>query len=146
MENEEKKDLGLKEEQVEEVKKLVKSEVINEHSLNEKEGEIYTKILEEAQMPVTMKDEDFTLGANELDIRGLSKKNKEQMIFRQLTLCLVYLKQILTSSVDISRLIMVIAAKLGVEDIIKATDEVIEKVYEENEQLNKIKEQIKKDA
>ena len=81
----------------------------------------------------------FEQGRNELDIRSLSKKNLTQMFFRNGVLDIVYLKQILTSLVDITRLLMVIADKLGVEDIIQATDDIIEKQRDQIEKKEGVK-------
>ena len=135
------------EEDIAEMKEEIKKEVIAENTPTDAQQELFNKILEEAQMPVTMKDEDFTLGPNELDIRGLSKKNQSQMVFRSLVLQNVYLKQCLTSIIDTTRLLMVIANKMGVENIPEATDEVMDKLFEQNAELKKLKEQAaKKDA
>ena len=110
----------------------IKEEVIKEHGLDEKQAELFMKMLEEANMPVKMTDADFKLGAQELDIRSLNKKNLTQMMFRSLVLSNVYNKHVLSSLVDIMRLIMVIADKMGVENIVKATDEIIEKTKKQN--------------
>ncbi len=135
-------DAGLKDSDVQAIKKENERRVKEQHVLNKDQQRIFTKILKEAKMPVKIKDEDFKLGENELDIRGLSSANRTQMLFRELTLENIYLKQCLTSLIDISRLLMVIADKLGVEDIVASTDDVIEKV----EKKEKIKEQLKKVA
>lgn len=115
-------------EKLNEVKKKVKEGVIEKHSITEQEQEIYNKVLKEALMPVVLGDADFKLGANELDIRHLSKDNKEQIKFRQEVLSIVYQKQILSSLVDITRLLMIVLKKLGVEDVVKATDDLIEEL------------------
>lgn len=125
-------DLGLGEKDVQKVKAEVEKKVVENHVLNKEQQKIFSRIMDEAHMPVHFSDSKFKLGENELDIRDLSKKNKEQMTFRQSTLELVYLKQILTTLIDISRLLMVVADKLGVEDIIAATDVVIEKTMKAN--------------
>ena len=123
------------EEDIEKVKEEIKQEVIAESTPKEKQNKLLEQILAEAAMPVTMNDDDFKLGESELDIRNLSKKNKEQMMFRQGVLNAVYLKQCLTSLIDVTRLLMVIADKLGVDDIVASTDEVIEKVTLKNKEL-----------
>ena len=132
-------DAGLTEEDVKVVKEEVERKVKEQHVLNPEQQELFQQILEAAKMPVRLDNKDFKLGENELDIRYLSKQNKEQMFFRQMTLQNVYLKQILTSLVDVSRLLMVVADFLGVKDIIGKTDEIIEKLEKEN----KIREQLK---
>ena len=132
-------DAGLTEEDVKVVKEEVERKVKEQHVLNPEQQDLFQQILEAAKMPVRLDNKDFKLGENELDIRYLSKQNKEQMFFRQMTLQNVYLKQILTSLVDVSRLLMVVADFLGVKDIIGKTDEIIEKLEKEN----KIREQLK---
>ncbi len=131
-------DLGLGEKDVQKVKAEVEKKVVENHVLNKEQQRIFNRIMDEAHAPVHFSDSKFKLGENELDIRDLSKKNKEQMNFRQGTLNLVYLKQILTTLIDISRLLMVVADKLGVEDIVAATDVVIDKTMK----ANKIKEKL----
>lgn len=136
----------LTEKDVEEVKKVVEEEVIKANSMTEKESEIYKKILEEAEAPVEIDDSKFELGKNELDIRKLSKKNKEQMHFRQSALLLTYLRAVSQSQVDIIRLLMIIADKLGIENIIQATDDIIEKQKEQHDSLKGIIKENKNDA
>ena len=126
-------DAGLKEEDIQGVKDAVSDKVKKNHVLNPGQQRIFEEILSAAKMPVKMDNKDFKLGENELDIRWLSKQNRDQIIFRMSVLENVYLKQILTSLIDISRLLMVIADKIGVEDIIGKTDEVIEKVEKEQQ-------------
>ena len=126
-------DAGLKEEDIQGVKDAVSDKVKKNHVLNPDQQRIFEEILSAAKMPVKMDNKDFKLGENELDIRWLSKQNRDQIIFRMSVLENVYLKQILTSLIDISRLLMVIADKIGVEDIIGKTDEVIEKVEKEQQ-------------
>ena len=134
-------DIGLTKKDVEKTKDEVKKKVTEQHELTPQQEDLFQQILKEAEMPVVHRDTDFKLGKNELDVRYLNKENKYQMLFRQLTLNNVYAKQCLTSLIDVTRLLMIIADKLGVEDIVKATDEVIEKI----EKANKIKEQLARD-
>lgn len=136
MGNEKKQPVRVTEEDVEKVKEGIKEAVIKEHGISEEQAKLYEQMVKEAQMPVTMKDEDFELGIQELDIRGLSKKNKEQMFFRSLVLFNVYSKQILTSLIDTTRLLMIIADKLGIEDIIEATDDILEKIAKQRQDIN----------
>jgi hypothetical protein len=117
-------------EKLNEVKKEVKKKVVENHSITEEEQKVYNQALKEALMPVTIGDADFKLGANELDIRQLSKSNKEQIDFRQAVLNVVYLRQLNSSLVDITRLLMIVLKKLGVEDVIGATDDLIEELKE----------------
>ena len=132
-------DAGLVEGDVDVIKAENEKKVIAQHTLNPQQEDLFKQIMEEAKMPVKLSDGKFKLGENELDIRYLSKGNKEQMFFRELVLAIVYLKQILTSQIDTTRLLMIIADKLGIEDIVGKTDEVIEKIEKEN----KIRESLK---
>ena len=125
-----------KEKVLDKMKEDIKKGVIAESQATPEMEELYNEALKVADMPVAMKDEDFILGKQELDIRGLSKENQVQMMFRQFTLMIVYLKQIMTSVIDFTRLEMVIADKLGVEDLIQATDDILEKTKKIRKDLN----------
>ena len=92
-------------------------------------------------MPVEYLDKDFKLGDNELYIRSLSKRNYNQMIFRTLVLQNVYLKNVTSGLLDITRLLLVLLDKLGVEDIVKATDDIVDKINEQTELLKNLKKQ-----
>lgn len=133
-------------EDIEKVKEEIKDAVIEEHGVSEETSKLYNELLKEVQMPVGMEDADFKLGINELDIRKLNKRNKEQMTFRQGVLTNVLLKNLSTSLVDIIRLLMVIADKLGVPDIIKATDDIIEKTAKQRAELKGFVKEPNKDA
>lgn len=131
-------------EKLNDVKKEVKKSVINKHSITEEEQKVYDKALKEALMPVAIGDADFKLGANELDIRNLSKANKEQIQFRQEVLTITYLRQLNSSLVDITRLLMIVLKKLGVEDVIGATDDLLEELKERTEKALKEQEEVNK--
>lgn len=137
-------DAGLKKSDIEDVKAETRKKVIHDHVLNKEQQEIFKKMLKAADMPVRMTDAEFKLGKNELDIRGLSKSNQQQMIFRTQVLNNTYLKQLLTSLIDVTRLLMILCDKFGVEDIIGATDDIIEKV-EKQRGIKKQLKQAKKD-
>ena len=62
MGNEKKQPVRVTEEDVEKVKEGIKEAVIKEHSIDEEQAKLYEQMVKEAQMPVTMKDEDFELG------------------------------------------------------------------------------------
>ena len=135
---------------VEELKKKVAEDVKANANIKPEETDTFMEMLQEAMMPVTMTDEEFELGSKELDIRSLSKKNTTQMLFRTLVLQNVYLKQLLTASIDQIRLLMVLADKMGVENISKATDEVVLKEKKKNNiktpaELEKAEEETKED-
>ena len=118
---------------VEEAKQIIKEKVIADHEVDDATQEIMARILEEAKMPIEMKNEDFKMGERELDIRGLSSKNRDQMLFRMLVLNNVYQRQNALTLIDIMRLIMVLLKQMGVNSIEEAIDNLIQ------EQTQKIK-------
>ena len=87
-------------------------------------------ILKAAKMPVTLKDKDVVMGEREIDIRNLSPQNREQLMFRMFELQNVNLKNAVDSLIDITRLLMLVLKKLGYDDIIKATDDLITELAE----------------
>ena len=127
--------MGEKEinEKVEQAKKISKEKVIADHEVDDDTQEIMARILEEAKMPIELKNEDFKMGERELDIRGLSSKNRDQMLFRMLVLNNVYQRQNALTLIDIMRLMMILLKQMGVENIEKAIDDLIQ------EQTQKIK-------
>lgn len=82
-------------------------------------------ILKAARMPVTLKDKDVVMGEREIDIRNLSPQNREQLVFRMLELGNVNIKNCLDSLIDITRLLMLVLKKMGYDDIVKATDDLM---------------------
>lgn len=112
------------EKEIEEFREARAKDSLLDSQLDEKQRKLLEDISNEARMPIKLKDGDIELGEGELDIRELSKKSKEQLIFRQLILNNVYLRQVVQSQVDLLRLVMIILKKLGVEDIIQATDDL----------------------
>ena len=136
------KPLELTEEAVAKVKEAVAEEVRQEAGISDAQSELFKQMCEEATMPVEFLDKHFKLGDNELDIRQLSKKNFNQMLFRTLVLQNVYLKNIVTSLIDLTRLMLIKLDHDGIEDIVKATDDIIEKIAEQNE-LNKKQKLVK---
>ena len=114
----------------EEIKQTLKEAALEETELKDEELALLEQALKEAKMPVEVHDKDFKCGERELDIRGLSKKNKDQMMFRMSVLNIVYQRQITQSLVDIIRLIMVALKKMGVDDVVKATDDLLEELSE----------------
>lgn len=103
-------------------------------------------ILKAARMPVTLKDKDVVMGEREIDIRNLSPQNREQLMFRMLELQNVNTKNCLDSLIDITRLMMLILKKMGYDDIVKATDDLMIEVAQkeaEKEALKKEKETVK---
>ena len=120
----------LSEDDVAKVKQAIDCAQIDATLLSENDQAILKKMHEEARLPVELNDANFKMGEQELDVRKLNRTNWRQMEFRQLILQNIYLKQIAMGQTDLLRLLMVIADKLGVEDIVKATDDVIDKVEE----------------
>lgn len=135
---EETKEDVLHEEDIAKVKKAIDQAHMDASLLSDHDKEILRRIHEEAKLPIELNDKDFKMGEQELDVRKLSRANWRQMNFREQILTNIYLKQIAMGQTDILRLLMVIADKLGVEDIVQATDDVIDKV-EEAEKLKRNK-------
>lgn len=135
------KPIELNEETIEQVKARIADEVREEAGISAKDSDLFRQMCEEASMPVEYLDKDFKLGDNELDIRSLSKRNYNQMIFRTLVLQNVYLKNTTSGLLDITRLLLVLLDKLGVEDIVKATDDIVDKINEQTELLKNLKKQ-----
>ena len=126
-------DAGLTKEHVKQVREETHKKVIEDHVLSKEQQKLFKQMLKEADMSQVIKDAEMVLGKNELDIRQLSDKNFRQMMFRSQVISNIYLKQILTSLVDITRLLMIQCDIMGVEDIVGATDDIIEKI---NKQRN----------
>ena len=118
----------LTKEQKAELKESAKKIAMKEFDLKEEDALLLEQAMKEARMPVSLTDKDFKCGEGELDIRKLSPENINQMMFRMATLNVVYGRQLAQSLVDIMRLLMLILKKLGYEDIIKATDELLEEL------------------
>lgn len=117
----------LTEGDVRKARKALKEGAIKESAPTAEQEEIANQIFKEASMPISISDEEFELGARELDIRGLNAKNKAQMAFRMQVLSNVYLRQIAQNQIDLMRLMFVLLEKLGVEDIDAAVDAVLDK-------------------
>lgn len=132
-------------ETIKKVRDEIANEVIKDNEIPEEQAEAFKQMLEEATMPVELKDEEFKLGDNELDIRGLSDKNIIQMFFRTLALQSVWLKNITTSLIDLTRLMMIHLDHEGVKDIVKATDDIIEKIKKQNQVKSEKLDNVKKD-
>lgn len=112
------------------LKESAKKMATEQLELSEHDKEIIETALKEAKMPVKLTDKDFKCGEGELDIRKLSQENLNQMMFRMATLNIVYGRQVAQSLVDVMRLIMIVLKKLGCDDIIKETDDLLEELKE----------------
>lgn len=130
-------DVQLTKKDEEKVLKAIEQAHLDASKLSPETQAIFMDMLEKAKLPIRLNDKDFEMGEQELDVRGLSRSNYRQMEFRQLILQNVYLKQIVMGQTDLLRLLMVIADKLGVEDIVGATDDVIEKIEKVEAEKNK---------
>lgn len=86
-------------------------------------------------MPVKFTDKDFELGPQELDIRKLSNENKEQVLFRLLSVQMSQTRALTQILIDIERLLMVLLTKNGVsaENISKEITTLIDKLAKESE-------------
>lgn len=120
-------------ENVEQFRGARKKKKIQENELTPEQVELTKEVLEIAKEPVEMTDEDFTLSEGELDIRKLSRENREQLIFRGYALQLVYLRSLVQGQTDLMRMLMVLGDKLGVENWQQALEEVILKSQQEAE-------------
>ena len=130
-------EVELTEEDIKKVGNAIKQAHLDATKLSPKNQELFNRMLEEAKMPVRLEDKDFVLGEQELDVRHLSRANWRQMEFREQILSNIYLKQIVMGQNDILRMLMVIADKLGVKDIVEATDIIIEKITKAEEEKAK---------
>ena len=120
-------------ENVEQFRGARKKQKLKESELTEEQVELTKEVLEISKEPVEMTDEDFKLSEGELDIRKLSKENREQLIFRGYALQLVYLRSLVQGQTDLMRMLMVLGDKLGVDNWQQALEEVILKSQKEAE-------------
>lgn len=120
----------------------IKKDVISKSGMSEQDADMALEMLEEADMPIGLTDEDFKLGRRELDIRKLSDENYKQIIFRTLLTQGVWLRNVSQLLIDLIRLIYVELDAIGVKDILHTSDKVLAKIN--NEQRELVKEQILK--
>ena len=130
-------DVQLTKKDEEKVLNAIKQAHLDASKLTPESQAIFNEMLEKAKLPIELDDKDFKMGEQELDVRKLNRSNWRQMEFRQLVLQNVYLKQVVMSLTDLLRMTMVIADKLGVEDIVQATDDVIDKINLAEDKKNK---------
>lgn len=120
-------------ENVEQFRGARKKKKLQENELTPEQVELTKEVLEIAKEPVEMTDDDFKLSEGELDIRKLSKENREQLIFRGYALQLVYLRSLVQGQTDLMRMLMVLGDKLGVDNWQQALEDVILKSQKEAE-------------
>ena len=130
-------DVKITEKDVQKVNKAIKEAQLDATKLSPENQRLFERMLQEADMPIVIQDKDMKIGKQELDVRLLSRANWRQMEFRQLALHNVYLKQIVMGNTDILRMLMVIADKIGVKDIVQATDDLLDKISAQQAEKNK---------
>lgn len=106
--------------------------------LTPEQEEAILKSFEEAKMPIKITDNKFKFGEREIDITSLSKKFKEQLMFRMICHEVSYQRSIHQDLIDVMKLVMILLKKLGVEDVVQATVDI------ENEMLAKYKQEESK--
>ena len=119
---------ALTEKDVENVRSAVEKAAKAKAEANPKDAERFKELLNQSKMPVEISDEDFKLGEGELDVRGLSDANYRQLMFRVNVIKANHLRDISQSMVDIERLLMLVLKKLGVNDIGKELQSLLEEL------------------
>lgn len=104
---------------------------VAETELSEEERVIVEKIYEEAKMPTVLHDDKIVCGEGELDIRKLSKTNKDQLFYRVQMLNLVYLRRLNDAMTDLTRLLIVLLRHNGIENISDALTDALENLAKE---------------
>lgn len=124
-------EVKLTKEDEKKVLNAIKQAHLDSTKLSPESQKALAEMMEKAKLPIVFNDKDFKMGEQELDVRQLSRSNYRQVQFRMETQKLAYLKALVQGQTDVLRMLMVIADKLGVEDIVKATDDVLDKVDEQ---------------
>ena len=135
--NMEKKVEGLTKEEKAEAKKLLKNKAMEEIGVKDEDIAKFNEMCKLAGLPIVVKDKDIKLVKGEIDVRQLSQANIMQLLFRNMVVGGAYLKDIRDSLVDIQKLLMIILKQMGVEEIIKATDEIVEELQKEVSSANR---------
>lgn len=97
----------------------------------------FNKVLGQFGYPVKIANEDFQLGQGEQDIRFLSAKNKDQLDFRFNMMMVSYLRETSQTMGDILRMLMVIALKMGVQNITQSLGDMLDQLNKEREDFVK---------
>lgn len=127
--------VAKREESKKAVLEAIKQKAIKDSGMSEEDAKAALEMLNEANMPVIMKNEDFKLGPQELDIRGLSEENYKQMMFRVTLLNGVYLRNLVKIGQDIINLLFVELDTMGVENLLKSSDKVLERLQKEQNEM-----------
>lgn len=139
----------MEEKQIQEAVQKTKEELVEKAAENLKPTDEEQKLIDEAikevNGPIVLKDDKVVLGQQEVDIRKLSKANKDQISFRLSSQQLAYAKFDSQTLTDIMRLLMVIIKILkpgcNISDEIddamnQLSKEVYEKTTKKDEKLN----------
>lgn len=113
-------------------KKQAKEESMKQVELTDEEREMIERAEKELNQPIELKDNDIKLGNGELDIRSLSQKSINQLMFRLQSGNLAYLRYLSQSLIDILRVVMLIATKVGVQNMTEEISELIDKLAKES--------------
>lgn len=122
----------------------IKKDVIDKSGMSEEDAQLAIEMLDEADMPIAITDEEFKLGKRELDIRNLSDANYKQIVFRTLITQGVWLRNVVHELTDVIRLMYVVLDAMGVKNLLKTEDSVIAKLTRERNEL--VREQILKQS
>ena len=139
----------MEEKQIQEAVAKTKEELVEKAAENlkptDEEQNLIDEAIKEVNGPIVLKDDKVVLGQQEVDIRKLSKANKDQISFRLLSQQLAYAKFDSQTLTDIMRLLMVIIKILkpgcNISDEIddamnQLSKEVFEKTTKKDEKLN----------
>lgn len=127
-------DVSLTKEDEKKVLNAIKQAHLDATKLTPEAQAALKDMMDKAKLPIEYNDKDFKMGDQELDVRHLNRANYRQVEFRLMSTMMSYVRSINMSLVDILRMLMVLADKLGVEDIVKATDDVLEKIENKEEE------------
>lgn len=100
----------------------------NRTSLDLKEMAKAAEFMKNANMPITMKDDDLEWGKGETDVRSLKPSTYRQIEFRMAVMQTNLLRDIAQSLVDLQRLMMVSLKKEGVTDIEGELNELMDEL------------------
>lgn len=131
----------MKKELKEQVQKNLKEEALKSVEMTEQEQKDMAEVLDMVGKPIVLNDEDIKLGGQELDIRNLSEKNKDQLIFRLLATNTTLLHQLAQIEISTQRILLLVLTKIGKvdpKDLIKEIGDIIKTMEEEaNKEVSK---------